>query len=222
MKSPLNYQRSGMLILAVETSSPVCGVSLCTPEGEKDKEVLIHPRVHAEKLAVICQELLLRHTLKVSQLDGIAVSAGPGSFTGLRIGMSFVKGLAYAHQVPVAAVNTLFAFRAATRTSGRVEDETVWVIHSHRDFIYTLGDHEDNIHYMKMREMADFYPRCRHIVTNQALEGFDAWSQDVQPIMPAWIGTAVFENPSVSLTTQYDQLRIYYGSRYEPVQWKSD
>lgn len=211
-----------MLILAVETSSPVCGVSLCTPEGEKDNEILIHPRVHAEKLAVICQKLLLRHSLKLSQLDGIAVSAGPGSFTGLRIGMSFVKGLAYAHQVPVAAVNTLFAFREVTRESGRSEGETVWVIHSHRDFFYTLGDQEDNILYIKKGEMTDFYPRSRHIVSNQALEGFDAWSQDVQPIMPAWIGAAIFKNPSVSLTTQYDQLRIYYGSRYEPVQWKSD
>jgi len=209
-----------MLILAVETSSPVCGVSLCTSKGEKDKEVLIHPRIHAEKLAVICQDLLLRHTLKVSQLDGIAVSAGPGSFTGLRIGMSFVKGLAYAHQVPVAAVNTLYAFREATRESNRAEGQTVWVIHSHRDFIYTLGDQENDIHYIRRTEIADFYPRCRHLVSNQALEGLDAWSQEVHPIMPAWIGAAVFKNPAVSLTTQYDRLRIYYGSHYEPIQWK--
>ncbi|MCD6234787.1 MAG: tRNA (adenosine(37)-N6)-threonylcarbamoyltransferase complex dimerization subunit type 1 TsaB [Candidatus Marinimicrobia bacterium] len=211
-----------MLILAVETSSPVCGVSLCTPEGEKDKEVLIQPRVHAEKLAVICKDLLLRNSLNVSRLDGIAVSAGPGSFTGLRIGMSFVKGLAYAHQIPVAAVNTLFAFRDATRETGGAEEKTVWVIHSHRDFIYTLGDNEEDIHYMKKREFSDFYPRCRHIISNQAPGIFDELSQDVYPIMPAWIGAAVFGNSAVSLTTQYDQLRIYYGSHYEPVRWKSD
>ncbi len=212
-----------MLILAVETSSPVCGVALCTAEGEKDREVLIEPRVHAEKLAVICKELLMRNFLEVSQLSGIAVSAGPGSFTGLRIGMSFVKGLAYANQIPIAAVNTLFAFRQATRFAADVKkSQTVWVIHSHRDFIYTLGFDENDIRYMKKKEFPDFYPRCRHIISNQDISGFEEKESVVKPIMPGWIGAQVFRDSSVTLTTHYDKLKIFYGSRYEPVQWQQN
>lgn len=211
-----------MLILAVETSSPVCGAALCTVEGEKDREVLIEPRVHAEKLAVICKELLMRNSLKVSQLSGIAVSAGPGSFTGLRIGMSFVKGLAYAHQIPIAAVNTLFAFRQATRFADVEKSQTVWVIHSHRDFVYTLGFDENDIRYMKKKEFPDFYPRCRHIIFNQDISGFEEKESVVKPIMPGWIGAQVFCDSSVTLTTCYDKLKIFYGSRYEPVQWQQN
>ncbi len=210
-----------MIILAVETSSPVCGVSLCSPGGETDREVLIHPRVHAEKLAVICKELLDRNALKVRDLDGIAVSSGPGSFTGLRIGMSFAKGLAYAHFIPVAAVNTLIAFRDTMKKRNNWETQDVAAIPSHRDFIYTLGD-DDQIRYLKKKDFAETYPECKKIWTNQNVPGFSSYLQITEPVMPKWIGIRVLTDSSIKMTTEYDTLKIYYGSRYEPVQWRKN
>jgi hypothetical protein len=208
-----------MLILAVETSSPVCGVSLCTPDGEKDREILIHPRVHAEKLAVICKELLDRNALHVPDLHGIAVSSGPGSFTGLRIGMSFVKGLAYPFRIPIAAVNTLKAFRNTLIEIKNYGDTDVCLIPSHRDFVYTLGS-DEIIRYLKKKEISDTYPDCTRIWSNQEVPGVPFPEQEVEPIMPEWIGKQFFQDSSLKMTTKYDGLKIYYGSRYEPVQWK--
>lgn len=208
------------MIIAVETSSPVCGISLYTPSGEKDREVLIHPRVHAEKLAVMCKKLLERNHLSVPDLEAVAVSGGPGSFTGLRIGMSFAKGLVYAHNIPLASVNTLFAFRSAMIYKEKPGENSVFIIPSHRDFIYTLDYAGDDIHYLKKMDFHKHHPKCEHIISNQDLSGFDAMERRIEPVMPAYIGHYFYNNSLKSVTTDYDTVKIYYGSRYEPVQWK--
>ncbi|MDD3806738.1 MAG: tRNA (adenosine(37)-N6)-threonylcarbamoyltransferase complex dimerization subunit type 1 TsaB [Candidatus Marinimicrobia bacterium] len=210
-----------MLLLAVETSSYVCGVSLCTPEGEKDQQILIDTKIHAEKLAGICNDLLTRNGINVSQLDGIAVSAGPGSFTGLRIGMSFVKGLAYSDKIPIAAVNTLFAFRYATQHIPENNDNPVWVIHSHRDYIYTLGKNEEKIYYLKVSEVKKKYPECQQVLTNGGLSELSSMKESIYNILPAWIGDYALHGESSSFTTTYDQVKINYGSRYDPVRWQT-
>ncbi len=65
------------------------------------------PRVHAEKLAPSIEFLLQSVDTPPSSLEAIAISAGPGSYTGLRIGVSTAKGIAYAHNLPMVAVSTL-------------------------------------------------------------------------------------------------------------------
>jgi tRNA threonylcarbamoyladenosine biosynthesis protein TsaB len=67
---------------------------------------------HAETLLPLVDSLLRKAALSLSQLSGLAVSIGPGSFTGLRIGLSTVKGLAYGSEIPVIGVPTLFALAA--------------------------------------------------------------------------------------------------------------
>lgn len=64
---------------------------------------------HAEKLHVFIEDVLNQGRLKFSDLDAVAVSEGPGSYTGLRIGVSSAKGMAYALGIPLIAVNTLQA-----------------------------------------------------------------------------------------------------------------
>jgi tRNA A37 threonylcarbamoyladenosine modification protein TsaB len=208
------------LILAVETSSPVCGVSLFTNSGEKDCEILIHPRVHAEKLAVICKNLLQRNDLSVSDLEAVAVSGGPGSFTGLRIGMSFAKGLVYANNIPLVSVNTLFAFRSAMIQKEKPGEKAVFIIPSHRDFIYTLNHAGNDIQYLKKTDFHKHYPGCEIIFSNQDLSGFEEMERRIEPILPAYIGRFYYLDSSISPTVDYDTVKIYYGLRYEPVQWK--
>ncbi len=64
---------------------------------------------HAEIILLLIESILVAARCSVTNLDGIAVSIGPGSFTGLRIGLSTVKGLAYGRQCPVVGVSTLWA-----------------------------------------------------------------------------------------------------------------
>jgi tRNA threonylcarbamoyladenosine biosynthesis protein TsaB len=97
------------LILNIETTTPVGSVSL-TKDGLTWVMREIHDSSdHAKNLTLFIQEILSTANCKLSDLDAIAVSAGPGSYTGLRIGISVAKGLCYTLQKPLLAVNTLQA-----------------------------------------------------------------------------------------------------------------
>ena len=95
------------LILSIETATPVCSVAL-----SKDNEVLTvkessKKNSHSEIVTVFIDELMQENKLVFGDLDAVAVSKGPGSYTGLRIGVSTAKGMCYALDIPLIAVNTL-------------------------------------------------------------------------------------------------------------------
>ena len=95
-------------ILNIETATKNCSVSLA-----KDgvtilcKEIAEQGYSHAEKLHVFIAEIIKEAGISISDLDAIAVSQGPGSYTGLRIGVSAAKGLCYALEIPLIAIETL-------------------------------------------------------------------------------------------------------------------
>src|SRR5476649_863689 len=95
------------LILNLETATTVCSVSLA-----KDGELLALKEIngdysHAENLTLFIEDVLKQADCKINDVDAIAVSKGPGSYTGLRIGVSTAKGLCYALDKPLIAINTL-------------------------------------------------------------------------------------------------------------------
>ena len=97
------------LILNIETATNVCSVALaCDGEITYLKESF-KDRSHSALLSVFIDETFRENRISVSQLDAIAVSKGPGSFTGLRIGVSTAKGLCYGGNKPLISVNTLRA-----------------------------------------------------------------------------------------------------------------
>ena len=94
-------------ILCIETSTEVCSVALAV-DGimtsiQEDKS----GKNHALLLTQFIQELLSEKNLTMGQLDAVAVSGGPGSYTGLRIGISTSKGLCYAAGIPLIAIPSL-------------------------------------------------------------------------------------------------------------------
>ena len=94
------------MIICLETSTSMCSVALCDNAGvialrESDKD-----KSHASALTVYIDELLKESGLKAKDLEAVAVSKGPGSFTGLRIGVSVAKGIAYAASIPIIGVDT--------------------------------------------------------------------------------------------------------------------
>lgn len=95
-------------ILSLETATTNCSVSL-SKEGKTIvlKEDAKHGFSHAEKLHVFVDDVLNESGISRSQIDAIAVSKGPGSYTGLRIGVSSAKGLAFALEKPLIAIPTL-------------------------------------------------------------------------------------------------------------------
>lgn len=96
------------LILNIETATKNCSVALAK-DGKTIacKEIAAQNFSHAEKLHVFIEEILSENNIQFSDLNAIAVSQGPGSYTGLRIGVSSAKGLCYALHIPLVAIDTL-------------------------------------------------------------------------------------------------------------------
>ncbi len=95
------------LILNIETSTEVCSVTISRNSELLYKKETLEGLSHSELLTVFIEELLAENNLKLNQLDAVAVSKGPGSYTGLRIGVSVAKGLCYGLEIPLIAVNSL-------------------------------------------------------------------------------------------------------------------
>jgi tRNA threonylcarbamoyladenosine biosynthesis protein TsaB len=124
-------------ILAIETATNICSISLFLDGDFVETKDSNEQRSHAVKLPVFTDDLLKKYQCKVSDLDGIAVSSGPGSYTGLRIGMSLAKGLALSSDLPLLPVKTLFAMDMDID-----EDFPHWVcIHSHKKMVFTQKFH---------------------------------------------------------------------------------
>ena len=106
------------LILLIETATKSCSVSLSSENKIiACKEEVNKQYSHAEKLTIFITELFKTQDFSIKDLDAIAVSKGPGSYTGLRIGVSTAKGLCYALDIPLISVSTLkaMAFRMAQK-----------------------------------------------------------------------------------------------------------
>ena len=107
-----------MLLLGIETSTPICSVALSDSEhilAEYTLELGIH---HSERLLPMVQRILDDAAVSLPDLSGIAIASGPGSFTGLRIGMSTAKGLCMALDIPLLAVPTLQALAFSVLSNG--------------------------------------------------------------------------------------------------------
>ena len=100
------------LLLLIDSSNQQCSIALSEGDQIVASADAIEPGsyIHAEQLHVLIQEVMTHHAF--DQLDGIVISNGPGSYTGLRIGMSSAKGLAYALDIPLKT----FRFRKGIRS----------------------------------------------------------------------------------------------------------
>ena len=102
------------LILSMETSTTVCSVALAQDGRLIGQSELRLEKSHSSHITVLIQQLLENTGFKNEDISAIAVSGGPGSYTGLRIGTSTAKGLCYALDIPLIAVSTLQAMAQET------------------------------------------------------------------------------------------------------------
>ena len=122
-----------MNILAIESASTVCGTALFLEDKMVEMDEITKPRIHGEHLPVIVEKILSNHLIDLADLDGIALSEGPGSYTGLRIGMSLAKGLAAPGRIPIISVPTLQVMNRGISREG-----VYWVLlHSHKNVVFS-------------------------------------------------------------------------------------
>jgi tRNA threonylcarbamoyladenosine biosynthesis protein TsaB len=95
------------LLLNIETATSVCSVALSQDERLVALKENLQSRSHAESLAFLIEDVFKEAGLHYSAIDAVAISMGPGSYTGLRIGVSTAKGLCLALEKPLIAIHTL-------------------------------------------------------------------------------------------------------------------
>lgn len=122
-----------MMVLGIETATVVCSVGIARDEQVIGEIRLAVKNIHAEALTASIRDLLALLQVSPAEIDGIAVSIGPGSFTGLRIGLATAKGLAFSLGKPLVGIDTLHAQAAAV---GWREGFIVPVIRARRNEIY--------------------------------------------------------------------------------------
>nr|MBF0220872.1 tRNA (adenosine(37)-N6)-threonylcarbamoyltransferase complex dimerization subunit type 1 TsaB [Desulfobulbaceae bacterium] len=100
------------LILAIENSTMCGSVAIVSPDICLAELSITSPTTHSRRLLGAIDTVLENASLKIEDVDAIAISLGPGSFTGIRIGLTTAKGLAFATQKPLIGINTLDALAA--------------------------------------------------------------------------------------------------------------
>lgn len=148
-----------MHILAIESSSDIFSVALA-----KDDQIIASKRSDqlrsaSELCAQYVDDLLREQNLTVDDMEYIVVNKGPGSFTGLRIGMSFALGFSYGHEIPVIAISSFESLG-----QHKQNDDTICIIESKRDEVYYSYDNE-NIKKAKKTDLAETIG-SRQVLTN--------------------------------------------------------
>lgn len=127
------------LILLLETATSSCSVAL----SENGKIIAVKEanerNIHASHITLFIEELMINTDKKYSDLKAVAVSKGPGSYTGLRIGVSTAKGLCYALDIPLLGIDTLEAMASGLLSKNDIQDSDLLIpmIDARRMEVYT-------------------------------------------------------------------------------------
>jgi len=127
------------LILLLETATSSCSVAL----SENGKIIAFKEanerNIHASHITLFIEELMIKTGKKYSDLKAVAVSKGPGSYTGLRIGVSTAKGLCYALDIPLLGIDTLEAMATSLMAQNDIQDSDLLIpmIDARRMEVYT-------------------------------------------------------------------------------------
>jgi tRNA threonylcarbamoyladenosine biosynthesis protein TsaB len=105
------------MIICLETATNLCSVALCDSAGVISLRESNDSKSHASQLTVFIEEILTGQGIKARDLSAVAVSKGPGSYTGLRIGVSVAKGIAYGASIPLISIETTWSMFCGIRKS---------------------------------------------------------------------------------------------------------
>ena len=129
------------LILFIDTSTSNCSVALAENKQIVSTKMELHTRSHAKLLPTFIQSIFQEAEIEPKQLDAIVVAVGPGSYTGLRIGMSTAKGMCYTLDLPLIALDSLENL-ASTMLTQQEDKEAI--------YLATLDSRKGEIYYAAM------------------------------------------------------------------------
>src|SRR5229473_1170405 len=202
-----------MLILAIDTALDACSAAVLDTDASKivAQESQAMKRGHAEALMPLIARVMKASGIAFAALDRIAVTTGPGSFTGLRVGLSAARGIALAAGKPVVGVTTLTAY-AAPIVSQNGEHPVISAIDARHDHVYfqAVGGNGSSLVRPQVAPIEEAVGASRfgaaYLVGNAARILADGWPADAPPPFKvdaqaapdiawvAWLGAAVSPN----------------------------
>jgi tRNA threonylcarbamoyladenosine biosynthesis protein TsaB len=209
-----------MLILAIDTALDACAAAVLDTDAGRliAQESQAMKRGHAEALMPLIARVIKQSGLAFAALDRIAVTTGPGSFTGLRVGLSAARGIALAANKPVVGVTTLTAYAAPVVSRNR-EQPVISAIDARHDHVYlqVVSGNGSSLIWPHIAPIAEALDAIRFgapwLVGNAAKILADRWPADAPPpfkvdTLPApdiswvaWLGAAV--NPDTAPARPY-------------------
>ena len=197
------------IILSIETSTNICSVSLF-----KDNQLLCikedNDRQHSSLLASFVNQLFHEVDFEINEIDAIALSIGPGSYTGLRIGLSFAKGIAFSINKPIIPINTIESL------SCEINDlHYVLAIHAYSDY-YFIQEYRDAIKFGD-----PFFDKIKNINYSHNIYGYNL--KDCESsinIIPSSIKIA---NIAYKNYDKYkcDNIKLIKPNYIKPIQFKN-
>lgn len=133
------------LILSIETATKVCSVAVHQKGILLGMNEIHLDNVHSQKIMGLISSLLGQLNIEVEKLDAVAVSSGPGSYTGLRIGVSVAKGLAYALNIPLIDIPSLAALASQVIPFCEKNDHVIPMIDARRMEVYAIVANSDGV-----------------------------------------------------------------------------
>jgi tRNA threonylcarbamoyladenosine biosynthesis protein TsaB len=199
-----------MLILAIDTALDACSAAVLDTEASKlvAQESQPMKRGHAEALMPLIARVMKASTVAFTALDRIAVTTGPGSFTGLRVGLSAARGIALAAGKPVVGLTTLSAY-AAPIVADNGEHPIISAIDARHDHVYfqLVGGDGSSLVRPQVAPIAEALAASKfgaaHLVGNAANILAERWPAEAPPpfrvdaqpapdiAWVAWLGAAV-------------------------------
>lgn len=128
-------------LLNIETSTTTCSASISINGKLIDEKIILSDKyVHGEQLHILIESLLKKNNISFTNLDGVCIASGPGSFTGLRIGVSTAKGIAFAIKKPLISVDTIHVMMENYDIPNKKSNSIYFpMIDARRDEVYTAG-----------------------------------------------------------------------------------
>ncbi|HKU08412.1 MAG TPA: tRNA (adenosine(37)-N6)-threonylcarbamoyltransferase complex dimerization subunit type 1 TsaB [Bradyrhizobium sp.] len=204
-----------MLILAIDTALDACAAVVLDTDSNKviARESQAMKRGHAEALMPLVARVMKESEIGFAALDRVAATTGPGSFTGLRVGLSAARGIALAASKPVVGITTLTAF-AAPHVSEHGENPIVSAIDARHDHVYlqVVTGYGESLISPRVAPMAEALAASQFgaplLVGNAANMLAERWPKDASPpvkveqqsapdiVWVAWLAAAV--DPAVA------------------------
>ena len=197
------------MILSIETSTDICSVSLF-----KNTRLLSikenNNREHSSLLALFVEDIFNEVDYKISEIDAVALSIGPGSYTGLRIGLSFTKGLAFSIGKPIIPINTIESL------SDEINDLNYMVaIHAYSDY-YFIQEYKNSIKFNK-----PFFDKVININYTNNIYGYNL--KDCKSSIDVFPSSIKIANIAYKNYNEYktDNIKLIKPNYIKPIQFKN-